>query len=324
MQKRMRSQVFTRTGPSTVPFWMSHSGSPIQELQTADNEFLHLIKIDIPRTFPDAWRCVCLRSRDITNCLHVFGYIWLCIVCVSLSLSLPLSFPEKVRWYIRSLLQVPAPADLGRSKLWCRTVASSNYRTQWSSLTEPSQNVEAESDAQPSEQRQKCLFRILKAYANLCPDVGYCQILMSFHSPEMITLTKGVMFDLYISPPRTFHPVCTFHHSRCRASYCHGALKVRGWTLSLGSSYWCFDTEIICRGSFWRVNDGHTCRFDMLQRSNSDENIQLCLAIVFLKVNQSINQSIHQSCLQVVQGGIFGQTLSPETEEEREAEMEAA
>ena len=66
----------------------------------------------------------------------------------------------------------------------------------------------------------------------------------------------------------------------------------------------------------------------MLQRSNSDENIQLCLAIVFLKVNQpiyqSINPSINQSCLQVVQGGNFGQTLSPETEEEREAEMEAA
>ena len=78
--------------------------------------------------------------------LDIFGCA-LC-VCVSLSLSLPLSFPEKVRWYIRSLLQVPAPADLGRSKLWCRTVASSNYRTQWSSLTEPSRNVAAESDAQ--------------------------------------------------------------------------------------------------------------------------------------------------------------------------------
>ena len=299
MQKRMRSQVFTRTGPSTVPFWMSHSGPPIQELQTADNEFLHLIKIDIPRTFPDAWRCVCLRSRDITNYLHVFGYIWLCIVCVcvSLSLSLPLSFPEKVRWYIRSLLQVPAPADLGRSKLWCRTVASSNYRTQWSSLTEPSRNVAAESDAQPSEQRQKCLFRILKAYANLCPDVGYCQILMSFQSPEMITLTKGVMLDLYISPPRTFHPVCTFHHSRCRASYCHGALKVRGWTLSLGSSYWCFDTPKLFAeghsgGSMMVILVGSMC-----SSVPTRMRISSCalLSYFWKSINQSINQSIHQS-----------------------------
>lgn len=78
-----------------------------QELQTADNEFLHLIKIDIPRTFPE----------------------------------------------------------------------------------DPSFDAE----------QQKCLFRILKAYANLCPDVGYCQG-MNFIVGLLLLVVQGGIFGQTLSP----------------------------------------------------------------------------------------------------------------------------
>ena len=162
--------------------------------------------------------------------------------------------------------------------------------------------VAAESDAQPSEQRQKCLFRILKAYANLCPDVGYCQLLMSFQSPEMITSTTGVICSIHLPTshvPSSVHipwPVQSKLLPRCSEG--QGMNFIVGLLLLVLRH-----TESICRGSF-RMNNSH--RFDVLQRSNSDEIISRFAlishssfkrnrSITLDPESQSINQAINQA-----------------------------
>lgn len=57
--------------------------------------------------------------------------------------------------------------------------------------------------------RQKSLFRILKAYANLCPDVGYCQILnlITIYQPSVGNcenqIAKWILHDVAMSCPRS-------------------------------------------------------------------------------------------------------------------------